>query len=248
VTPLRPERAAVRTPWLPRPASTGATGRVFCIPYAGCGAGLFRNWPRERESVEFLPVELPGRETRLREPIPPTFEDLAAAMIDGIRTYLDVPFAIFGHCWSALLAYEVAVQLQRAGPAVPERLFVSSSVPPQDGPVSRLLDVSDEVLAKELEGTIRALGGQPHPGLVAMYVDVLRADVTVGGRYVVPQPVRLSGPITAIGWTDDAEVDPVQMTGWRECGETTFAVYPGRHHRFVDAPPELLSVLRSGLR
>ncbi len=236
-----------RTPWLPRGPSAAASGRVFCLPYAGCGASLFRNWPRERDGVEFLPVELPGRETRLREPVPGTFEELAGALIDGIRGYLDVPFGVFGHCWSALAGYEVAVQLQRAGPPVPRRLYVSSSTPPHSGIPSRLHGVDGAQLADEISGTIRALGGQPHPGLVELYVDVLRADVAVGGRYAVGTPVRLRCPITAIGWSEDTEVEPGQMAGWQDCGDTTFAVLPGRHHRFVDAPAPLLGLLCSGL-
>ena len=236
-----------RNAWLPRLPSPAAAGRVFCIPYAGCGAGLFRNWPREQDSVEFVPVELPGRETRLREPAAETFQDLAKAMIDAVGPYLDVPFAFFGHCWAALAAYEVTVQLHRAGSPMAARLFVSSQVAPQHGPVGRLLGMDDAEMAADLEATIRALGGQPHPDLVAIYVDVLRADVAVGRRYVVPDPLRLSCPITAIGWTDDTEVHPGQMTGWSECGDTTFELFTGRHHRFIDAPPELLNTLCAGL-
>lgn len=235
-----------RTAWLPRAPSAAAAGRVFCIPYAGCGASIFRNWPREQDAIEFLPVEIPGRETRLAEPIAETFQGLAKAMIDALEPYLDVPFAFFGHCWSALAAYEVTAQLHRAGSSTPARLFVSSQVAPQDGPVGRLLDMDDAELAAELAATIRALGGQPYPELVSIYVSVLRADVDVSRRYIVPDPLRLSGPITAIGWTDDSEVSPGQMTGWSECGDTVFKVFPGRHHRFIDAPPELLSTLCSG--
>jgi surfactin synthase thioesterase subunit len=234
------------TVWLQRAPSMEAAGRVFCIPHAGCGASIFGNWPAERGSVEFLPVELPGRLTRFGEPMPETFQDLATAMIADLGPYLDVPFAFFGHCWSALVAYEATAQLQRADLPMAARLFVSSQVAPQDGPVGRMLGMEDAKLREELETTIRAQGSRAHPELVAIYVNVLRADVEVSRRYVVPDPLRLSCPITAIGWTDDTEVRPAQMSGWTVCGETTFEVFPGHHHRFIDAPPELLSILRVG--
>jgi surfactin synthase thioesterase subunit len=233
--------------WLQRAPSPEASGRVFCIPHAGSGASIFDNWPAAQGSVEFLPVELPGRITRFGESMPETFQDLAAAMIAGLEPYLDVPFAFFGHCWSALIAYEATAQLQRAEQPKAERLFVSSQVAPQDGPIGRMLGMEDEELVEELEATIRAQGRRPHPELVAIYVNVLRADVEVSRRYVVPDPLRLSCPITAIGWTDDTEVRPAQMTGWTTCGETTFETFPGRHHRFIEGPPELLSTLRLGL-
>lgn len=233
--------------WLQREPSTTATARVFCIPHAGCGTGVFRHWPPERDSVEFLPVELPGRLARFGEPMPETFADLAAAMIDGLGKYMDVPFAFFGHCWSALAAYEASAQLHLSGSPAPARLFVSSQLAPQDGPVGRMLGMDEAELAEELQTVIRDQGGKPHPELVSIYVRVLRADVEVSRRYVVAQPQRLSCPITAIGWTDDTEVRPEQMTGWPACGDTTFEVFAGPHHRFIDAPQELLDTLCAGV-
>jgi surfactin synthase thioesterase subunit len=237
-----------RTAWLTRTPSAAASGRVFCIPYAGCGAGMFRGWPRELGSVEFLPVEIPGRETRLAEPPAETCQELAAGMVDGIGPYLDVPFAFFGHCWSAHAAYEATAELQRRGSPMPALLVVSSQLAPQEGPSGRLLAMDDTQLAAEIEATMRALGGHPQPDLVAIYVGVLRADVDVSRRYVLPEPVRLSCPITAIGWTDDSEVRPEEMKRWSECGTTTFEILTGAHRRFMDAPPDLLEILCAGVR
>lgn len=233
--------------WLQRPPSTTVSGRVFCIPHAGCGAGIFANWPEETDSVEFLAVELPGRLTRFGEPMPTTFEDLARAMIAGIEPHLDVPFALFGHCWSALAAYEVAVQLDRAG-RPPARLFVSSQPGPQEELTGRMINMTEPQLAEELAKTVRAMGRKPHPELISIYVNVLRADIDVSLRYHVPDPPRLSCPITAIGWTEDTEVRPAEMSGWSACGDTEFVVFPGVHHRFIDAPPELLAALSGGVR
>lgn len=229
--------------WLNRAPSPAAAGRVFCIPHAGCGASVFGGWPPGRDGVEFLPVELPGRLTRFADRMPDTFAELAAAMAVALAPYFDVPYAFFGHCWSALAAYEVTAQLQRAGGPAPAALFVSSQLAPQDGPLGRMLGMSDAELTVELETAIRDQGQQPNPQLVALYLTILRADVEVSRRYVVPDPPRLSCPVTAIGWTGDTEVRPDQMAGWAECGDTRFEVFPGRHHRFLDAPPELLATL-----
>jgi surfactin synthase thioesterase subunit len=233
--------------WLQRQPSAAATARVFCIPHAGCGASVFRNWPEEQDGVEFLPMELPGRLTRFADPMPATFQELARQMIAGLARCLDVPFAFFGHCWSALVAYEVTAQLQRAGGPAAARLFVSSQLAPQDGPVSRMLGMDEAELAVELESMIRDQGNKPHPELVAIYLKILRADVEASRRYLVPEPIRLTCPITVIGWTQDSEVRPDQMGGWPVCGDTTFELFPGRHHRFIDAPAELLSTLCAGM-
>lgn len=241
------DRIAGNNKWLRRQPSATATGRVFCIPYSGCGASMYRQWPRQHDGVEFLPVELPGHETRLAEPSYGTYQELAKAMAVGLEPYLGVPFGFFGHCGSALAAYEVSAELSRAGFPVPARLFVSSEVAPQDGPFGRFLEMSHVELGAELETLIRELGGTPSPELTSLYLEVLAADVEMNKRYVMPHPFWLPCPITAIGWTEDNEIPFSKMEGWQECGATTFELLEGRHHRFIEAPPELLAVMCSGL-
>ena len=50
------------------PPSPEAGLRVFCLPYAGKGASVYRQWWESSDRrVEFVPVQLPGRENRVRE-------------------------------------------------------------------------------------------------------------------------------------------------------------------------------------
>jgi surfactin synthase thioesterase subunit len=234
-----------RNKWLPRKPSTAAAGRVFLIPYSGCGASMYRNWPRWQGAVEFVPLELPGRETRFAEPTFSTYQELAQAMVGAIEPYLDVPFGFFGHCASALAAYEVSAELVRTGQPAPAALFVSSQIAPQDGPAGRFLELDDAGLGGELERLIGELGGVPHPELVELYLGILRSDVEANRRYVMPEPMRLPCPLTAIGWTDDHDVPFSTMGGWGRCGDTTSVLLEGGHHRFVEAPAPLIELLGS---
>jgi surfactin synthase thioesterase subunit len=241
------QRPAGRNKWLSRVPSPQARGRVFLIPYSGCGASMYRQWPQVHRGVEFLPVEPPGHETRFAEPNYSSYEELAKSMITGLEPYLDVPFAFFGHCGSALAAYEVSAELVRSGVAVPARLYVSSEVAPQDGPAGRFLSMDDTELGAELEKLITEMGGRPSPEMIDLYLEVLRADVETNKRYIVPEPFRLPCPVTAIGWTEDDEIPYSTMGGWDACGETTSVLLEGRHHRFLQAPEELLHLLGSGV-
>jgi len=233
--------------WLQRGASSEAAGRVFCVPHAGSGTSAFDNWPTSRDRVEFLPIELPGRLSRYTERPPQSLTDLAAAVITGLRPYLDVPFAFFGHCWSAILAYEVTHQLEHAG-RTPARLYVSAEVPPQDGPQGRMLDMDEAELTAEVVTSIRDVGKNPHPELVSIYVGILRDDIELRRGYTAASPLRLACPITAISWREDREYPPHRMAGWAECGDTTFEVFSGHHERFRAAPAELLDTICAGLR
>jgi len=208
---------------------------------------MYRQWPRSWQGVNFVPVELPGHETRFAEPNFSTYQELAQAMIPGLEEYLDVPFAFFGHCGSALAAYEVSAELARTGRPVASQLYVSSQVAPQDGPAGRFLAMDDTELRAELESLMRRMGGDPNPELLSFYLEILRADVETNKRYVVPDPYRLPGPITAIGWTEDEEIRYAEMGGWKECGETTSVLLEGGHHTFMEAPESLLELMSGNL-
>lgn len=242
-----PQNSKQRNPWLPHKPSAAATGRIFLIPYSGCGASVYRRWPRRWRGTEFLPVELPGRETRFAEPTFETYQELAKAMVLGLEPHLDVPFSFFGHCASALAAYEVTAELARAGMPSPTRLFVSSEVAPQDGPAGLFLTMDDTELGAVLINLVSELGGVPHPELIELYLSVMRADVQANKRYIMPDPPHLSCPITAIGWTQDQGMPFSAMGGWDRCGDTTSVLLEGGHNRFTEAPAELLDLLDTGL-
>ena len=234
----------VRQPrWFLREPSGESTGRVFCIPYSGCGASMYRAWPRFVGGVELCPVQLPGRENRMREAPFTTYPPLAAAMIEALEPYFDRPFAFFGHCGSVLPGYEAAVQLLGRGGPVPACLFVSSQVAPHHGPMGRFLMMDDRELEEQLKTLFRQIGGAPPPDMIDLCLRVLRADVDANKKYRPTEPVRLPSLISAIGWSRDGEIDHRLMVGWSDCGETRFHTLPGEHYRFLQAPPELLAVI-----
>ena len=67
-----------------------ASLRVFCLPQAGCGAWSYHGWQnRLPPHVEVLPVEYPGRNSRLRHPFEyQSLQDLASAVVDAIEPLL----------------------------------------------------------------------------------------------------------------------------------------------------------------
>ena len=88
--------------------------RFFCFPYAGAGASAFASWadlmPPE---VEHCAVQLPGRETRLREKPFSRLPPLVRALRESLRPYLHKPFAFFGHIMGPLISFELAREFRR---------------------------------------------------------------------------------------------------------------------------------------
>jgi surfactin synthase thioesterase subunit len=235
------------TKWLLREPSLDARVRLFCIPYSGCGASMYRQWPQFIGDIEICPVQLPGRENRLRETPHPTYQAMGDDLADALLPYLDRPYGIFGHCGSALGAYETAVRIAERGYPDPARVFVSSQVAPHEGPCGRFLGMTDAELLEELRLLTIKLGGTPVQSLLELSLGVLVADIEANKLYHVEHPTRLPGPITAIGWAGDVEVLHTTMSGWPACGDTTYELLEGEHYTFTEAPQPLLDVFAAGL-
>lgn len=232
------------TRWLLRKPDAQAPARIFCFPYSGVGASMFNAWPRHAGAVEVCPIQLPGRENRIREAHYGTYESLALTLAGELLPYLDRPFAFFGHCAGALSAFETARSLAARGLPAPARLFVSAQVAPHDCPHDRFLALSDEQLRAEIETLTVARGGQVHPPLVELGLAILREDLSANRVYRRDEPATVPFPITVLHWSGDPEVTRDELTGWRHYArQVTFPVLDGGHYDFLDAPEALLREL-----
>ena len=220
--------------WVYRRRNPAARMRLFCLPYAGGGASIYTGWQDELPGdVEVCAVELPGRRVRLREPAIRRSQPLVDAIVAGLRPHLDMPYALFGHSLGAVLAFELARALRRAGPRAPESLFLSGAAAPHLPRTHRVLwRMSDEDFLAE----IRALGGVPdsllaEPELMALFMPILRADFEVVDTYVYEPGAPLACPVHLYGGEADRRVRPAQLAAWRDLvsGPVTLETFPGGH-------------------
>jgi surfactin synthase thioesterase subunit len=229
--------------WLLRVPAEESAGRIFCFPYSGVGASMFSRWPRWIGRLEVCPVQLPGRENRMREPHYGTYQALADSALAGLLPFLDRPFVFFGHCAGALPAFETARRLGIG--ASLRRLVVSAQVAPHDCPHDRFLDCTDEQLLDELRHLTVARGGEVHPAWLQLALDVLRRDLDANRVYWLDEPVRTPLDITVLHWSDDPEVTCEQLAGWAPYGRNVaLTVLDGGHYDFLRAPGALLEQLR----
>jgi medium-chain acyl-[acyl-carrier-protein] hydrolase len=238
--------------WLPygirRPH---AKARLFCLPYAGGVASAYRSWPGQvPPCLEVAPVQLPGRETRLRERPIDRVPDLVEALVEGLRPFLDRPFAVFGHSFGALVGFVLCQQLHHRGLPGPERLFVSAHraphLPARRPPIHHLAD--DDMMAE-----LRRLGGTPAAALeceelMRVVLPAVRADFTAAEsyRYRADEPLRC--PIVGFAGASDSEVSPSELDGWGQHTFQPFAlrVLAGGHFFPFEAPwPVLASMVEN---
>jgi medium-chain acyl-[acyl-carrier-protein] hydrolase len=191
--------------------------RLFCFPYAGGGAQIFREWSDVLPAdVEVCSIQLPGRGPRFREaPI----GDVAAAidaLTGAIQPYLDKPFAMFGHSMGAILAYETTRRLEAGFGCSPTHLFVSGHraphLPSRRRPIHHLPDDAFIAGVRELKGTPAEFFNDPE--LVTLCLPMLKADFRMVETYVELGGERLSCPLLALGGDADPTVPPGDLAAW----------------------------------
>ena len=102
--------------------------RLFCFPFAGGGASIYRAWGKLfGAAVEVCPIQLPGRENRFSEPAFKDAQALAQALASQLQLYSDKPFVMYGHSMGALVAFELARVLQANGMVVGDTVTVSAT-------------------------------------------------------------------------------------------------------------------------
>lgn len=235
--------------WIVRPRpDPQAQVRLFCFPYAGGSAFVFRTWPTDLPCpVEICAVQLPGRENRLNEPAFTRLVTLLPPLEQALKPYLDVPFAFFGHSMGALISFELARLLRRQNSATPIGLFVSACRAPhmarRNPPIHQLPDAPFMEELRRLNGTpVEVL---QHDELMELVLPTLRADFAVYETYTYTAEEPLDCPILAFGGMQDTEVSLDELVAWREQSRRTFRLkmFDGDHFFLHQARSSILEVI-----
>ena len=243
---LRLRKQSLPAAWFPN-AGTPDLPRLFCFPHAGGGA----RQPVSLAGWAAVPVRLPGRESRLAEAPFERMGPLVAALADNIDSYLDRPFAFFGHSMGAAIAFELARELRRRARPLPAMLIASGARAPQ----FRRHHVPPPAPSREafLE-ELRRLQGIPaevldDPALMRAILPALEADAALYRNYVYAEDPPLPLPVRAYGGADDPNVRREHLEGWAEQTTASFAVriFPGGHFYLTSATEPFRRALEEDL-
>jgi len=230
-----------------------ASLRLFCFPYAGGSAMVYRSWAEKLpDNVELVAIQLPGRGSRRKEQPLSKLSELVELLGLALAGSLNKRFAFFGHSMGALVAFELARLLRREGRALPIHMFISGRSAPQlnrcHAPLYNL--PASELLKEitELDGTPREL--LEHPELMELMLPLLRADFSICDTYEYTDAEPLACPISAFGGFQDTGVPRENLEAWREQTSSSFTLrmLTGNHFFLHTNETLLLDLLTIQLR
>ena len=236
--------SAVET-WVTYPQpNPQANLRLFCLPYAGGAARIFRTWSDSLpKTVEVSPVELPGRGKQIGVAPFTRLQPLVEAIAQSLLPHLDKPFAFFGHSMGGLVCFELTRYLRQKYGLNPVHLFISArrapQIPARNSPIHGLPD-------SEFLEEIRRLNGTPQAAvenaeLMELFMPILRSDFEVLETYVYAPESPLNCPISAFCGSDDPEASQDEVEGWRIHTRASFSLHTlAGDHFFIHSAERLL--------
>ncbi len=215
--------------------------QLLCFPPAGGGPSVYYPWVQGRDRLDVHAVPVPGRETRMAEPLPRSLDALADMLADELAPRTMKRYAMFGYSMGAVLAYEVARRWARRGLPPPEVVFILSCNPPD-----RLLAGRGAIHAMPAAAfwqTILDLGGTPRelldiPELRTLFEPILRNDFRICETYEHrTDGTRLNCPAHAFIADGDALADAETADGWRAFFTGPFQMHALRGNHMLEKAP-----------
>ena len=225
--------------WAPRPE---ARRRLFCFPFAGASAAVFRPWARSFPAeIEVCAVEYPGRGTRPDEELATDIGVLASRFGEELPgALLDKPFAVFGYSLGALVAYEWLRHQTGARQAPLLHLFVCARrAPHMPARLAPLHPLAEGDFVAAVQSRFAAIPdvllGEPE--LLELFLAPLRADLRAVESYQHQEGPILGCSLSAFGGKADPDVSEEELAAWSAHTRGAFSLHRlDAGHFFLDAP------------
>ncbi|MGW7349857.1 alpha/beta fold hydrolase [Streptomyces sp. Z26] len=226
-----------------------ASERLVCFPHAGGSASFY--FPVSaalNPNVDVVAIQYPGRQDRRKEPGVDSVEVLADRVAEALGDLTDRPTTFFGHSMGAVVAFEVAHRLEKAGQKPVRRLFASGRRAPsrhRDEQVHKRDDDGLVAELRELAGTDAQVLGDEE--LLRMILPAIRSDYTAVETYASGGDLTVDAPITVLIGDNDPKSSVEEAADWSKhttAGSEMQVFTGGGHFYLSERAAEVTALLR----
>ncbi|MFT5756395.1 MAG: surfactin synthase thioesterase subunit [Alteromonadaceae bacterium] len=224
---------------------------LLCLPCAGASASMYLRWSRFLPHwIKIVPLEIPGRGTRLNETAVEDFDALVQTVISDYQEDMQQPFAFFGHSMGALLAYGISQVLVEKQLVLPKVLLLSACPSPDKFDPSRFPDTHDR---DALIANLRQQGGSAkalfdYPELLDMTLNILAADYRLLQGFKYKKTPVLPILMQVLSGRSDI-ISPEDLLAWQQHSEKelTLHEFNGGHFYIQDQQSLVLKSITQSL-
>lgn len=222
---------------------------MVVLPHAGGSATSYRPLAQLiGGGAEVWVVQYPARQDRYREPPARSMDELASSVTTALLAAdRDQSPLLFGHSMGALLAFEVALRLERSGRGV-HHLVVSGRGAPSVPFISDVATGDDDAVIAEL---IRLDGTDPlilaEPELLALALPVIRADYALVEGWTTQPGAQVACSITVCVGDRDPLLSPEDVARWQDhtsVRPVSVHTFTGGHFYLVEHVETVAAVVR----
>ena len=214
--------------WFPFGLETDKPVKYFCFPHAGGSANVFRKWMNysQDSDIEIIPVEYPGRATRLSDKIHACINDMAieiaTAIFDAIS---EEKYVLYGHSFGALVAFQTEYILEQKYHMKADAVVVSGRQAPNMEDASQFRTwMGEEALINEMI-QMKTINEEllENEMYLKFFLPIIMKDYSLNEKYVYNGEV-LNAPIIAFSSADDMGAEPEIMVGWENMTKSGFVL------------------------
>ncbi len=224
----------------------GADINLICLPHAGGSAAFFKEWGDSfSDNINILPVQMPGRENRIRESMPDSIQELAEIFVRENSELFSKGFALFGHSLGSVIGLEVAYAAKEICKREPQGLFVSGTQSPFNKKRSSLgitdKEISDSLVY--LEGTTNSL--LKSSMFMEYFMPIIKRDLNLYQNYEWNHTDILDCPMYAFGGNRDTHTSIGELGTWRQNsrGYLGESVFEGGHFYLTEHKSEIAEII-----
>ena len=222
---------------------------VFCFHHAGGSAAVYKKWQElSDDTLQFVPVELPGKGCRMDEEYITDMQTLTEMAADAVEWFADGRRIVFyGHSMGSAIAFKTAYELEKYHTCKPELLVVSGRHSPCIHLSDRYTtDMEDSALITELI----IMGGTPkeileNKELMEYLIPHIKNDYRLNESFAYSgETVNI--PIYAYAGTMDADASYDILDDWEKvttCGLKK-REFEGKHFFLFDLGRPYVAMLK----
>ncbi|WP_405492753.1 thioesterase II family protein [Streptomyces sp. NBC_00096] len=210
---------------------------LLCFHHAGAGISAFSRWQAQfAAEAEVVPVLLPGRDARVREPRVTGRAALLAELEVAAALTRGRPYLLYGHSLGGLVAYSFAAAREAAGDP-PRAVVIGAVLPPHlRSPLALSAELPDTPLLHLLvrQGVLPPEAADEDRGsdlFRRRVLPPLRDDLRLAQDLIRRADVPLRAPVVAVAGAEDPVAPPEGVAQWARyaAGDFRLRTVPGGH-------------------